>query len=157
MDAIDQKLLAEAEKGLPLTPQPFHTIAEQIGITSQEVLARLQRLQENGVIRRFGLSLKPKDVGYNANALVAWKVPQNRIEEVGEYFSGYSDISHCYERGTIMGKWEYNVYTVIHAHERQTIEQLVRLLSEITGLSDYLILYSTRNLKNKPAQETEKC
>jgi DNA-binding Lrp family transcriptional regulator len=157
MDAIDRKLLVEAEKGLLLTPQPFHAIAVQVGITPQEVIARLQRLQENGVIRRFGLSLKPNDVGYNANALVAWKVPQSRIQEIGEYFSGYNDISHCYERGTVAGKWEYNVYTVIHAHERQTIEQLVKLLSDIIGLSDYLILYSTRNLKTKPAQETGKC
>jgi DNA-binding Lrp family transcriptional regulator len=157
MDAVDQKLIVEAEKGLPLIPQPFHAIAAQIGITPQEVLVRLQRLQKDGVIRRFGLSLKPNDVGYNANALVAWRVPQERIQEVGVYFSGYNDISHCYERETIAGKWEYNIYTVIHAHERQAIEQLVGLLSDITGLSDYLILYSTRNLKNKPVQETEKC
>ncbi|MCL4429132.1 MAG: AsnC family transcriptional regulator [Chloroflexi bacterium] len=147
MDAIDHKLLVEAEKGLLLTPEPFNEIAAKIGIKPQEVIARLRKLQENGVIRRFGVSLKPNGVGFCANALVAWKVPESRVQEVGNYFSEYNEISHCYERKTVVGKWEYNLYTVMHAHERQAIEELVKQLSDATSLTDYLILYSTKNLK----------
>ena len=149
MDEIDRKLLIEAEKGLLLTPQPFHVIAVQIGIPPQEVLIRLQRLQADGIIRRFGVSLKPDGVGFCANALVAWKVPQNRVGEVGEYFSQSPLISHCYEREASMGKWEYNLYTVMHAHERKTIEWLVKQFSAAIAVTDYLVLYSTRNLKTK--------
>ncbi len=156
MDLTDQKLIFEAEKGLLLTPHPFTQIATTLGITPQEVIKRLQKLKEQGVIRRFGVSLRPNDVGYNANGLVAWKVPQGRIQEIGIYLAGYKDISHCYERGTVAGKWEYNLYTVIHAHKREAIEQLVKLLSSLTGLKDYVIIYSTRNLKTKH-EETKKC
>jgi DNA-binding Lrp family transcriptional regulator len=152
MDLINQKLLVQAEKGLLLTPQPFHAIATQIGITPQEVITRLQNLQKEGIIRKFGLSLKPTDVGYCANALVAWKVPPSRIEEVGAYFAGYHDISHCYERDVVTGKWEYNLYTVIHARERGDIEQFVKLLSGIVDVADFQIIYSTKNLKPAEAK-----
>jgi DNA-binding Lrp family transcriptional regulator len=149
MDLIDQTLIVEAEKGLLLTAEPFKEIASQIGITPQEVIARLQKLQENGVIRRFGVSLMPNGAGYSANALVAWKVPEDRILEVAEFFSGRQEISHCYERETVAGKWAFNIYTVLHAQERESIEALVKQFSIETALKDYLILYSTKNLKTK--------
>jgi siroheme decarboxylase len=157
MDAIDRKILLETEKGLQLTPEPFKEIAVQVGITPKEVIERLKRLQETGIIRRFGASLKPNSVGFLANALVAWKVPQSRVEEVGRFFSEYDEISHCYEREPIAGKWEYNIYTVMHAHERETIQQLVKQLSTATALEEYSILYSKRNLKTLQTKEIQKC
>jgi DNA-binding Lrp family transcriptional regulator len=156
MDSIDQKLLVEAEKGLFLTAEPFKEIANQIGITPQEVISRLQKLKEDGVIRRFGVSLMPSGIGYAANALVAWKVPENRVIEVAEIFSRRHEVSHCYERETAAGKWAFNIYMVMHAHERKSIETLVKQFSIETALKDYLILYSTKNLKTKPL-ETKKC
>jgi DNA-binding Lrp family transcriptional regulator len=157
MDAIDYKLILEAEKGLALTSQPFHEIAAEIGITPTEVIARLQKLQESGVIRRFGVSIKPNSIGYSANALVAWRVPENRVAELGKYFSAQQEISHCYEREVMPGVWEYNFYTVMHARERKTIEEFVKQLSDATALKEYAILYSTRNLKTKSVKETKKC
>jgi DNA-binding Lrp family transcriptional regulator len=131
-------------------------MAAQNGITPQEVISRLQRLQETGVIRRFGVSLKPSGVGFSANALVAWKVPENRIQEAAAFFSKRQEVSHCYERETVEG-WEYNIYTVMHAHERSIVEELVKQFSDATELTDYLILYSTRNLKTNQPEETKKC
>ncbi|MGD6850824.1 MAG: Lrp/AsnC family transcriptional regulator [Candidatus Bathyarchaeia archaeon] len=157
MDAVDRKLVFEAEKGLLLTAQPFDEIASKIGIPTQEVIERLKKLQESGVIRRFGVSLRPSSIGYCANALVAWKVPQSRVQEVGAYFAGFNDISHCYERETVTGLWDYNIYTVIHGADRGTVEELVKLLSSITSLTEYLIIYSKRNLKNPLGKEITKC
>lgn len=152
MDEIDRKILLETNKGLLLTPAPFNEIAAQLGITPREVIARLIKLRENGVIRRFGASIKPIDLGFSANALVAWKVPENRVQEVGSHLSKYQEVTHCYERKTIAGKWEYNLYTVMHAQKREDIEQLVSNLSEATAVNDYLILYSTRDLKKAYAR-----
>ncbi len=154
MDEIDRKLIAETEKGISLVPQPFDQIAKNLGITPQEVLIRLQELQKNGVIRRFGVSLKPRGVGYLANALVAWKVPAARIALVGEYFSQHRDVSHCYEREIVPGEWEYNFYTVIHGKECYVVRQMVQRFAFETNLCEYAILFSTRNLKLK---ETPKC
>ena len=147
MDEIDSKILLETNKGLPLTPEPFNEIAAQLGITPQEVIARIVKLRESGVIRRFGASIKPNDLGLSANAIVAWKVPENRVQEVGSYLSQLSEVTHCYERMIVAGKWEYNLYTVMHAKQRESVEQLVKNLSEATAVQDYQILFSTRDLK----------
>ena len=152
MDEIDSKILLETNKGLLLTPEPFNQIAAQLGITTQEVIARIVKLRENGVIRRFGASIKPNDIGFSANALVAWKVPENRVQDVGSCLAKFSEVTHCYERTTVAGKWEYNLYTVMHARERGGVERLVKDLSEATAVNDYLILYSIRDLKKVYAQ-----
>lgn len=154
MDKISRKLVAEAEKGIPITPKPFDEIAKDLGITPQEVIIRLQGLKKSGVIRRFGVSVKPNGVGYSANALVAWKVPKGRIAKVSQYFCKCEEISHCYERETVLGKWEYNFYTVMHAQERPMVQEMVRHFATEASLSDYAILFSTRNLKFK---ELPKC
>jgi hypothetical protein len=75
-------------------------------------------------------------------------VPLERVNEVGTYFSSFREITHCYERKPVQGHWEYNLYTVMHAQERQTIEQITGDLAKSIGISDYIILYSKRNLKH---------
>ncbi len=135
------------DKGILLTAEPFKKIANTVGITPQEVITRLTKLRENGVIRRFGASIKPNALGFSANALVAWNVPENRVQEVGTCLSKFKEITHCYERKPIAGKWEYNLYTVMHARERKAIEGMVTNFSEAISISDYIILYSAKNLK----------
>ena len=147
MDEIDRKLLAGMEKGITLTTEPFNEIALQLGITTKEVVTRLCKLKEKGVIRRFGASIKPNNIGFSANALVAWKVPENRVQEIGVYLSKYQEISHCYERKTVNGRWDYNLYTVIHGREREVVQRMVKEISEGIAINEYKILYSTRDLK----------
>ena len=147
MDEIDRKLLAGMEKGIALTTEPFNEIALQLGITTKEVITRLTKLKDQSVIRRFGASIKPNNIGFSANALVAWKVPENRVQEIGDYLSKYQEISHCYERKTVDGRWEYNLYTVMHAREREVIQRMVEEVSGGIAINEYKILYSTRDLK----------
>jgi len=156
MDSIDRKLVAQAEKGLPVLSEPFNQIAAETGITPQQAIQRLKQLREEGVIRRFGVSLRPISIGYAANAVVAWKVPEERVCELGAYFAGYKDISHCYEREVVAGRWEYNLYTVIHGRERTAVEELVKLLALVVGIADYVVLFSTKNLKNS-VEEKRQC
>ncbi len=153
MDKIDETLLLELTQGIPLTTQPFNNIASKIGVSPNEVLTRLTKLKEVGVIRRFGACIKPNDVGFTANAVIAWNVPNERVNEVGTYLASFREITHCYERQTVPERWQYNLYTVLHAQERQTIEQLTKLLSETIGIQDYVILYSKRDLKKGTAKQ----
>lgn len=158
MDEIDATLLSELKQGIPLTPQPFNEIANKIGITPKEVFMRLNKLKETGVIRRFGACITPNNIGLNANAVIAWNVPANRVNEVGLLFSSLKEITHCYERLTVPERWAYNLYTVMHAQERETIEQAIKGISETVGISDYIILYSKRDLKknnNQPVSKAE--
>jgi len=147
LDEVDCKLLAGMEKGITLTEEPFKEIALQLGITPEEVVARLSNLKEKGMIRRFGASLKPSNIGFLANALVAWKVPENRVQEIGASLSKYREISHCYERKVVNGRWDYNLYTVIHGKEREVVQRMVKEISGEIEINEYKILYSTRDLK----------
>lgn len=155
MDRIDVSLLTELKQGISLTPQPFNDIASKIGISPSEVLTRIEKLKEAGVIRRFGACIKPNDVGFNANAVIAWSVPSDRINEVGQYLGSFREVTHCYGRQTIPERWPYNLYTVMHAQERQTIEQMTRLLAETIGVNDYVILYSKRDLRKVAVKENQ--
>lgn len=154
LDEIDRKILFEIEKGIPLTPEPFQAIADFIGITQQEVTSRIAKLQESGIIRRFGVSIKPRMVGLSANALIAWKVPENRLNEVGNLLSTFKEVTHCYARKTVPEKWAYNLYTVLHARERETIEKLVKNFSDAIAVNDYVILFSTREFKKTSTTTT---
>jgi siroheme decarboxylase len=154
MDEIDLKLLAIIGKGLALTKEPFNQIALQIGINQKEVMTRLNRLKQEGIIRKFGASIKPSSVGFSANALIAWKTPQNRTQEVGEYLSKLPEISHCYERKIADGRWEFNLYTVMHAKERESILSKVSQIATEAEIAEYKILFSTRDLKKTSSLES---
>jgi len=147
MDQTDIKLLNEIAKGIPLVPEPFSEIAKKLQITPKETISRITQLQEKGIIRRFGASIKPNNLGLSANALIAWKIPEKRIQEVGIFLSGFEGITHCYQRKTIAGKWDYNLYTVMHSHERKIVEQNVKTISKAIEIHDYIILYSIKDLK----------
>ena len=147
MDEIDLKLLAGLKKGIPLSASPFNDIALDLKIPVEEVISRLNQLKANKEIRRFGASIKPNSIGISANALVAWKVPQQSVQEVGRALSDIKEISHCYERTTDNPNWTYNLYTVLHAQTRTKIAAMVHELSSKWNI-EYKMLYSTRDLKH---------
>jgi DNA-binding Lrp family transcriptional regulator len=147
MDEIDQAILRTMQNGIPMLKEPFVEVAKKIGISHDEVIARLKRLIKNGVIRRFGVSVNHRKMGIVANALVVWKVPQNRVEEVGKAMSSCSEITHCYERQTISGRWEYNLFAVIHGYDRESCKQFIEKLSKAIGLKEYSVLFSVKQFK----------
>jgi len=143
MDTLDLKILLALQDGIPLVREPFSAIATQLGIKPDEVIERLQRLQEEKIIRKFGLFVRKSKVGVIANAMVVWAVPSNRVREVAEFLSTFREVTHCYERRT-EPNWRYNVYTVIHGVERKAVSELVKTLSAAVEVKDYLILFSVR-------------
>ncbi|WP_309493121.1 siroheme decarboxylase subunit beta [Candidatus Hecatella orcuttiae] len=151
MDSIDREILYLLQEGLPLSSEPFALIAEKLGITPGEILSRLKLLREEGVIRRFGASLRPPKVGILANAMVAWKVPSGRVEAVGTALSRFPEVTHCYERRTVPGKWDYNLYTVVHGPNQETVRRLVARMAKKTGIKDFIILFSTKEFKRASA------
>jgi DNA-binding Lrp family transcriptional regulator len=144
MDSVDIEILLALQDGIPLVREPFTAIAKHLGINPDEVIERLQRLQEQNVIRKFGIFIWKRKVGIIANAMVVWAVPSNRIREVAEVISSFKNVTHCYERRTVPNKWEYNLYTVIHGFKRKTVREFVKRLSKEVGVVDYLILFSVK-------------
>jgi len=147
MDETDRAILRITQNAIPLVDEPFRKISEQLGLEQREVLTRLDRQVRHGIIKRIGGSVNQRKLGIVANAVVAWKVEDGQVEETGEKLSSYDEVTHCYERRTVPGVWDYNMFTVMHGYDRESVEACAKRLSEATGISDYRVIFSTRQFK----------
>jgi DNA-binding Lrp family transcriptional regulator len=98
IEELDKKVIALIQGDLPLNPRPFATLAKEIGITEREFVERVADLKKRGVIRRFGATLRHQEAGFSSNAMIAWYVPDDRIDEVGKTLAEFREVSHCYQR-----------------------------------------------------------
>ncbi len=147
MDAVDHDLLQAAQEGIPLMREPFGAMAGSLGIPTRELLDRLRRLQAAGVVRRVGISVNQRRLGIVANAMVAWKVPSRAVGAVGTALSSFAEVTHCYERSIVPGRWEYNLFTVLHGYDEASVKALAEILAGTVGIHDYLVLFSTDQYK----------
>jgi DNA-binding Lrp family transcriptional regulator len=147
MDNTDIALLRELERGLPLVPAPFAEIGKTLGLTEEDVMERVRRLKETGIIRKFRARIDQRKLGITANALVAWK-PAG--EGLGDRLAAVPSVTHCYERRPVPGRWEYTHYTVHHGTGRDEVLGQVRAVAESVGCRDYTVLFSTREFKRVP-------
>ena len=143
---LEKKIISAIQGDLPVAPRPYQAIADSAGATESEVIASLRRFCETGIIRRFGATLRHQKSGYEANAMGAWVVPEERVESVGRIMAGFSAVSHCYRRDPAKD-WPYNVYTMIHARDEASCREIARQISEQTGIQTYDLLFSVRELK----------
>jgi siroheme decarboxylase len=144
LDDIDKKVLACAQGDLDVCELPFDKWADKLGIPVQEVISRLQALKEKGVIREVKAVLRHRKAGFTANAMVVWVVPPDQVEELGAMIASSASVSHCYERE---GFAPYTVFSMIHARTREEILETVEGISSLTGIRDYRIFWSIRELK----------
>jgi len=143
---IEKHIVRELQGDMPLLQRPFKSIADKIGIEEEELLAKIRELKDRGVIRRLSAILRHRNLGISANAMGAWRVPEDMAEEVGTKMAAFSQISHCYQRPTCPG-WPYSLFTMIHGRTAKDCEQIAESISQDTGIKDYRLLYSTRELK----------
>ncbi|MFQ5646412.1 MAG: AsnC family transcriptional regulator [bacterium] len=139
-------LIRELQEDLPECPAPFAEIARKIGQSEAEVLAEIRSMQEEGTIRRFGVMMRHRELGISANGMGVWTVPRERTEEVGAIMASFEEVSHCYQRPVFPG-WPYNLFTMIHAPSREECRETARRISEKTGITEFKLLFSTRELK----------
>ncbi|MHB9130842.1 MAG: siroheme decarboxylase subunit beta [Armatimonadota bacterium] len=151
LDQIDRALIARVCDDLGDSLYPFRAIADELHITEEEVLMRLTRLREQGILRRFGAILRHQRAGFVANGMSVWDVPQNDVERVGERMTACPEISHCYERQPLPD-WPYNMYAMIHATTREACEAIAAGLAEELGIERYRVLFSVREFKKTSMQ-----
>jgi siroheme decarboxylase len=148
---LEQKIIAEIQGDIPITDRPFLDIARKIGISEETLLNTLKSLNDKGMIRRFGATLRHQKSGFEANAMVAWKVEEDRIDAVGRLMASSGRVSHCYRRNPTR-EWEYNLYTMIHAKDESSCMEIARNLAEKAGLDKYTLLFSRKELKKTSMQ-----
>lgn len=146
LEKLDKRIIAAMQDDFPLAEKPYLAIANKIGIEEAALLARLRYYRERGYIRKMGAVLRHREVGYVANALCAWSVPPDKLAEAGAAMAANSAVTHCYARET-QPEWPYNLYIMLHARTREECRAQAAELSQAAGLSDYIMLFSTKEWK----------
>jgi DNA-binding Lrp family transcriptional regulator len=146
IDEADKKIINLVQGDIPVISRPFADLADAIGIPEEDFINKLTRLKSQGIMRRFGATLRHQEAGFNSNAMVAWVVPDDRVEEVGKRLAGFREVTHCYQR---MPKkdWPYNLYTMIHGSNRDQCHETAKIMASVTGMNEYTLLFSEKEFK----------
>ena len=143
---LDKEFIRQLQKDLEITDRPFLRAAENLGLSEEQVFQKLKHYEEIGVMRRFAAILRHRDVGFIANGMIVWKVPEDRINEVGEKLGAFPQVSHCYQR-PVYADWPYNVFSMIHCKSEEEAHEMSKTIQKQIGVEDYKILFSAREFK----------
>lgn len=153
LDEQDVALIAEIQTGLPLTPCPYAEIGQRIGLSESAVIERLQRLLQVGAIKRFGVVVRHHEIGYRANAMTVWDIPDEKVSELGECMGRFEFVTLCYRRPRRLPDWPYNLFTMVHGRDRDEVLSNISHMAERCGLASiqYEVLFSKRRFKQRGA------
>ncbi len=143
MDCIDEKILKRIERQFPISSCPYRDLARELTLTEEEVISRISRLKEKGVIRKIGALFDSEKLGLKST-LIAMKVPQLRLQEVARMVNHYPEVTHNYRR-----EHEFNLWFVLMGKNGKEIDQILRKIKDQTGINDILNLPKKQFFKLK--------
>jgi DNA-binding Lrp family transcriptional regulator len=143
---LEKQVILVLQRDLDIEPRPFQDLAVRLGLEEETVLAAIRSLMDKGYIRRFGATLRHQKSGFEANALVAWKVPEADLQKIGREMAAQRVVTHCYSRRPAPA-WPYNLYTMVHGRTREECLEVAARMARETGLTDYQVLFSETELK----------
>jgi len=146
LSPIDKMVINAIQDDLSLEIRPFNDIAEGLGMEDEELLETCHSLLSRGIIRRFSAHINHRRVGFAANAMACWVVPEERIDDFSRKLVALKEVSHCYER-KINPYWRHNLFAMIHQQTREECQQIADKVAVEAALADYMLLYSTREIK----------
>jgi len=150
----DHQLLARLADGLPLVSRPYAEMGAELGLSEDDVIARLRHLVDSGIIRRFGLIVRHHELGYRANAMSVWDVPDDEVDALGADLAAYPFVTLCYRRRRQPPRWPYNLFAMVHGKERAHVLSQIAQLNEQLGLEHlrHHVLFSTKRYKQTAAR-----
>jgi DNA-binding Lrp family transcriptional regulator len=148
----ERLLLAELSRGLPICSQPYAEIGKRLNLSESEVLTCITHLKQRGLIKRFGVIVKHAPLGYRANAMVVWHIPENKITELGQRISQFDFVTLCYQR-PIYPEWNYNLYCMIHGKDREKVLTQIAQINNTCQLvnTPQQVLFSKKCFKQRGA------
>ena len=142
----DKNFIRELQKDMEIIDEPFVKAANNLGITEDELFEKMKHYESIGVLRRFAAILRHRQVGFTANGMIVWKVPEDRISSVGETLGSFPQVSHCYERPTY-DDWPYNVFSMIHCKTHDEANDVAKTIQDQIHVDEFRILFSSREFK----------
>jgi DNA-binding Lrp family transcriptional regulator len=149
LDPVDRRIILATQAGLPLTEQPYDVLAEELGLDVDDVIARITDMLERGVIRRIAAVPNHYALGYRANGMSVWNVPDEHVRAIGRQVGALDYVSHCYLRPRHLPLWPYNLFAMVHGKTRAEVVAEVEEIAALLGehCRGHEVLYSTRILK----------
>lgn len=143
MDRLDEKILKRIERKFPISSYPYQDLARELGLTEDEVISRISRLKEEGIILRIGAFFDSEKLGLKST-LIAMKVPPLRLPEVAKMVNHYPGVTHNYRR-----EHEFNLWFVLMGKNRKEIDEILRKIKDQSGINDILNLPKKQLFKLK--------
>jgi DNA-binding Lrp family transcriptional regulator len=149
IDPIDRAIVKATAAGLPLRARPYHAIAAELGLGADEVMRRMRAMLDAGIIRRVGAVPNHYSLGYRANGMSVWDLPDERVGTLGRQVGALDFVSHCYRRPRQPPLWPYNLFAMVHGRAQEEVEAKVARIEALLGdaVRGHDLLYSTRILK----------
>jgi siroheme decarboxylase len=146
LDELDIAVIRELQGDMPVVPEPYQPTADALGLPVEQLLEHLEGMRERGALRRVAAILFHRRAGFSANGMGVWKVPEERIDEIGPQMAAYRGISHCYRRPTYPD-WPYSVFTMAHGRSKEECDAVLDRIAEETGIQERAVLYSSTEFK----------
>lgn len=146
---LDRKLIVATQEGLPLTPRPYLQLAEQLEVTESEVIERMQRMHDEGVIRRIAVVPDHYKLGYTLNGMTVWDVPDEMVSTLGQQLGALDFVSHCYQRPRHLPDWPHNLFAMVHGRTQEEVNNHIDAIITLLGKHNrgHDVLFSKRILK----------
>jgi len=150
---LEAALIAAIGEGLPMVKRPYAEIARRLGCSETEVIDGIRNIIADGKLKRFGVIVRHRQLGYRANGMVVWDLPDDRVAELGRCIGRYSFVTLCYQRPRRLPEWRYNLFSMIHGKDRDAVVEQVEFIVAQCGLQgiEYEILFSKRCFKQRGA------
>jgi siroheme decarboxylase len=145
-DEFDIDVIRVTQGDLPVIAEPYAPAAEALGIPQEKLLAHLRAMQERKLLRRVAAILFHRRAGFSANGMGVWKVPDERVMELGPQMAAFRGISHCYQRPTYQD-WPYSIFTMAHGRSKEECDAILDSIARETGVVDRATLYSSTEFK----------
>ncbi|MEW5728966.1 MAG: AsnC family protein [Pseudomonadota bacterium] len=145
----DHALIAALCDGLPLDRRPYKALGERVGMCESEVIRCLEAMTREGIIRRLGVIVRHHELGYRANAMVVWDIPDAEVGEAGRRLGGAPEVTLCYRRPRRPPDWPYNLFTMVHGRDRDAVLAAIEAMAGREGLAHHprQVLFSLRRFK----------
>ena len=145
-DDFDRAVIRATQGSLPVVSEPWVGAAEELGISVDELLAHLEAMKERGLLRRVAGILYHRRAGFSANGMGVWKVPADKIAEIGPKMAAYRGVSHCYERPTY-ADWPYQIFTMAHGRSKEECDAILDAIAAEFPIEELATLYSSTEFK----------
>jgi len=145
-DEFDIEVIRATQGNMPVIPEPYAPAADKLNIPQAKLLTHLEQMRERKILRRVAAILFHRRAGFSANGMGVWKVPEERIMEIGPKMAAFRGISHCYERPTYKD-WPYSIFTMAHGRSKEECDAILDSIASETGIDERATLYSSTEFK----------